>query len=196
MLIPRPDSEHVVMECLRLAKDLAAADRSSTSAPARATSPWRSPHQHKTARVTAVDLSADALAVARRNADEARRRRARRASWQAICSRRFADEQFDFIVSNPPYIPHEEIAKLSPGVRDYEPHLALDGGPDGFAVFDRLLADAGAYLKPAGYLIIEIGAPQEETARRKITARSEWELAPTVQDYSGHPRMLVARRRA
>ena len=71
-----------------------------------------------------------------------------------------SSERFDFVVSNPPYIPHEHVGRLEAGVRDYEPHLALDGGLDGFAVFDRLLAGAPAFLQPGGYLIVEIGSPQ------------------------------------
>src|SRR5207253_9026863 len=105
-----------------------------------------------------------------------------------------ADERFDIIISNPPYIPTEEIKKLVAGVRDYEPRSALDGGPDGFAIFDRLVDAARAYLVPGGYLLIEIGVPQEQHARAKIGRYPEYELAPTIKDYSGHPRVLKARR--
>jgi release factor glutamine methyltransferase len=142
--------------------------------------------------VTAVDLSPKALAVAERNAVK-----------QGVADRvRFlggdlfaplpAGERFDFILSNPPYIPRDEIAKLAPGVRDYEPHLALDGGPDGYAVLERLVAGARDWLEPGGYLVVEIGAPQEAEARRRIAAHAGYELAPTVYDYSRHPRVLVA----
>ena len=71
-------------------------------------------------------------------------------------------ETFYFIVSNPPYIPHEDMKNLAAGVRDYEPHLALDGGLGGFEVFERLIAQVGAGLVKGGYLLIEIGAPQEK----------------------------------
>src|SRR5262249_6957198 len=104
-------------------------------------------------------------------------------------------ETFDFVLSNPPYIPHDDIARLPPGVRDYEPHAALDGGPDGFAVFEALVAQSASRLGPGGYLIVEIGAPQEKGARDRIEAARFYELAPTVHDYSGHPRVLIARRR-
>jgi release factor glutamine methyltransferase len=100
---------------------------------------------------------------------------------------------FDFILSNPPYIPHDVIPTLEPGVRDYEPHLALDGGPDGYAVFERLVAGAPDYLKPGGYLIVEIGAPQEQHARERIPARGGYELGKTILDGSGHPRVLRAK---
>jgi release factor glutamine methyltransferase len=193
VLIPRPDSEHVVMECLRLAKDVAEpavldiGTGSGNLAIAIA-------HRHKGAKVTAVDSSAEALAVARRNAE--RHGVAPRVTFlEGDLFGPVAGQQFDFIVSNPPYIPHDDIAKLAPGVRDYEPHQALDGGSDGFAVFDRLVAQAGQYLRVEAYLIVEIGAPQEASARQKIAAQKGYELRETIHDYSGHPRVLVARWR-
>ena len=81
------------------------------------------------------------------------------------------------------------------GVRDYEPHLALDGGPGGFAVFDRLVDQARTSLKPGGYLIVEIGAPQEERARQQIASHAGYELGKTLLDGSGHPRVLRAQWR-
>ena len=72
--------------------------------------------------------------------------------------------------------------------------LALDGGPDGFAVFDRLIAGAPERLKPGGYLIVEIGSPQEGPARQRIEALGAYELGKTILDGSGHPRVLRARK--
>src|SRR5262249_54366573 len=105
------------------------------------------------------------------------------------------DERFDFVMSNPPYIPHEDLDKLPVGVKSYEPHAALDGGPGGFAVFERLIDEARRYLLPGGYLIVEIGAPQEGPARQRLAALPEYEVTPTVHDFSGHPRVLRARKR-
>lgn len=194
VLIPRPDTEHVVMECVALAKALAApriVDIGTGSGNLAVTLA----RELLKSQVTAVDRSGTALAVARQN-----------AAKHGVAERiRFLEgdlfgplppaERFDFVVSNPPYIPHEEIAKLPVGVRQYEPHAALDGGPDGFAVFQRLIEEARARLVPGGWLIVEIGAPQEEPARQRLQALAEYELAPTVRDYSGHPRVLKARRK-
>jgi release factor glutamine methyltransferase len=191
VLIPRPDSEHVVMECLRFAKDLPEptildiGTGSGNLAIAIA-------HRHKGAKVSAVDISPEALAVAKRNGDK-HGVAGRITFLQGDLFAPVAGQRFDFIVSNPPYLPHDEIAKLAPGVRNYEPHRALDGGPDGFAVFDRLVKEAGNCLKLGGYLLIEIGAPQEEAARMRLTAHGGYKLADTVHDYSGHPRVLAAR---
>lgn len=193
VLIPRPDSEHLVMECLRLAEKQAAPTvldlgvGSGNLAVAIA-------HRHKGAQVTAVDLSPAALAVAQRNA--AKHGVAPRVEFlQGDLFAPVAGRQFDFIVSNPPYIPHGDLAGLARGVRDYEPHLALDGGPDGFTVFDRLMKEAVGYLAPGGWLLVEIGAPQEQAARQRLSSHGGYELANTIHDYSGHPRVLAARRR-
>jgi release factor glutamine methyltransferase len=194
VLIPRPDTECVVDECLRLAKDLPE-PRVLDIGTGSGCLPVAVARHHKGARLTAVDLSPEALAVARRNA--ARHGVAERIRFLQgdLFAPVPAGETFDLILSNPPYIPHDDIARLPPGVRDYEPHLALDGGPDGYAVFDRLIAEAPTYLEPGGHLLIEIGSPQERPARERIERHGGYELARTVFDGAGHPRVLKARLR-
>lgn len=194
VLIPRPESEFVVMECLRFAKDMPAptildlGTGSGNLAVAIA-------HQHKAARITAVDLSPDALEIARKNA--AKHGVADRITFLQgdLFGPVPAGSLFDFVVSNPPYIPRDDIAQLAPGVRDCEPHLALDGGPDGYAIFDQIVASAGDFLQPGGHVIIEIGSPQEKHAREKIEQQGGYTLMPTIHDYSGHPRVVCAKRR-
>jgi release factor glutamine methyltransferase len=194
VLIPRPDTECVVVECLRLAKALAEPRvlDVGTGSGAIAVAVAR---QHKGARVTAVDVSAAALAVAARNA--AKHGLAERVRFLEgdLFGPIPAGERFDFILSNPPYIAREDMENLPVGVRHYEPHLALDGGPGGYAVFDRLIAEAPRFLEPGGYLIVEIGSPQEGPARERVAARPDYELGKTIRDGSGHPRVLVARHR-
>ena len=194
VLIPRPDSECVVDECLRLAKAIETPTILDIGTGSGCLAVAVAKH-HKTAQVTAVDISSEALAVASENARKhgvAERIRFLQGDLFAPIS---AGERFDFILSNPPYIPHDDIAKLVPGVRDYEPHKALDGGADGFAVFNRLIAEAPPHLKPGGYLLIEIGSPQEGPARERIARYEGYELAKTIHDGSGHPRVLMARWR-
>jgi release factor glutamine methyltransferase len=194
VLIPRPDTELVVTECLDLARgmpeprvlDVGTGSGCLAVAVAK---------QHPGALVTAVEISPDALAVARRNAERHAGAGRVRFLEGDLFGPLGAGEQFDFILSNPPYIPRDAIRTLAPGVRDYEPHLALDGGPDGYAVLDRLVAGAKDYLVAGGHLVVEIGSPQEEPARQRIAAHGEYELADTVFDYSGHPRVLRARRK-
>jgi release factor glutamine methyltransferase len=193
VLIPRPDTEVLLIEALGEAKkrtkprllDLGTGSGCLPVALAR---------QLKDADVSAVDVSPDALAVARGNAEKhgvADRIRFLQGDLFAALP---AGETFDVIVSNPPYIASEDIPKLPVGVRQYEPHLALDGGPGGFTVFDRLVDQARGFLRPGGYLMIEIGAPQETHARQKIAAFPEYRLGPTVFDSARHPRVLKAQR--
>jgi release factor glutamine methyltransferase len=193
VLIPRPDSESVVDECLRVLRelpeptvlDIGTGSGNLAVAVAR---------QHKMVRVTATDVSGTALAVAARNAAKQGVDERIRFLEGDLFAPLAEDDRFDVIMSNPPYIPHNDIADLVKGVRDYEPHLALDGGPDGFAVFDRLISEAPRYLKSGGWLIMEIGSPQELAARERIEAIGGYELGKTIRDSSGHPRVLKARR--
>jgi release factor glutamine methyltransferase len=194
VLIPRPDSELVVTECLGLARkmpqprvlDIGTGSGNLAIAVA---------HQLPAAKVTAIDISADALAVAQRNAVKHNVNDRIRFLAGDLFAPLEPDERFDFILSNPPYIAHEELAKLPVGVRDYEPKPALDGGPGGFALLERLLDEARKYLEPGGHLIVEIGAPQEKPARERFERYTEYDMAATIHDYSGHPRILRARFR-
>jgi release factor glutamine methyltransferase len=194
VLIPRPDTECVVIECLRLAKNMAEPRIVDVGTGSGAIAVTLA-KQLRGSRLSATDISADALAVAQRNSEK-----------HGVADRiRFVqgdlfdpfppDEVFDLIVSNPPYIPHDDIPRLPVGVRDYEPHTALDGGPDGFAIFDRLIEQAAPRLAPDGWLVLEIGSPQEAEARRRLAAKG-YEVGKTILDGSGHPRVLIARAAA
>jgi release factor glutamine methyltransferase len=191
VLIPRPDTECVVIESLRLVKSMAEpriVDIGTGSGAIAVTLA----KQHKGARVTATDCSADALAVAKRNAEKHGVSDRIRFLQGDLLSPFSPVEQFDLIVSNPPYIRHDDIPALPVGVRDYEPHTALDGGPDGFAIFERLIDQARSHLAPDGWLILEIGSPQEADARRRLVGR-DYALSKTILDGSGHPRVLLGR---
>jgi release factor glutamine methyltransferase len=192
VLIPRPDTECVVDECLRLARGMAAPEvlDVGTGSGCLAVAVAR---QHKAARVTAVDISRPALEVAARNAERHKVGQRVRFLEGDVYAPLSPTDLFDFILSNPPYIRRGDLAGLPVGVRDYEPHVALDGGADGFAVFDRLVAGAPQRLRPGGYLIVEIGSAQEAPARQRIAGAAGFDLAPTIRDGSGHPRVLRAR---
>jgi release factor glutamine methyltransferase len=143
------------------------------------------------ARLVALEASAEALAVARQNA--ARHGVAERI--QFVAGEGFdalpAGARFDLIISNPPYIPTAEIASLPPEVRDYDPHQALDGGPDGLACHRLIAARAGELLKPGGKLMLELGDGQADAVRRMFEAHL-WVVEAVKEDYSRRPRILIA----
>ena len=127
--------------------------------------------EHKgPAAFAGTDASADAISLARENA-----RLCSLEDRVAFCEMDLLDgfdepESIDIIVSNPPYIASAEIAALDPRVRDWEPRMALDGGPDGLAFYDRLLADALNLLKGGGRALFEIGDTQGEAVRHLFEA--------------------------
>ncbi len=192
VLIPRQDTEWLVTECLTLAKPMTAPNildvgtGSGCVAIAVAS-------QHKTARLTAIDLSESALAVARRNAEKHKVTDRVRCLPGDLFAPLDSEERFDFILSNPPYISRGQLASLAPEVRDHEPRLALDGGEDGFLVIDRLIAGAATYLQPTGFLILEIGFDQEQAVRQRLE-QAGYEVGKTIHDTAGHPRILRGRR--
>lgn len=151
---------------------------------------------HKTARVFAIDLSPDALDVARRNAEALGLGDRVDFRLGNLLDPVASDGPFDAIVSNPPYIRTDVVAMLEPGVRDYEPHLALDGGEDGLRVVAPLIEQAAALLKPGGQLFLEIGSDQEAEVRALLEAQPSFTVAPTVRDHAQHPRVLRASKQA
>jgi release factor glutamine methyltransferase len=119
------------------------------------------------ARGTATDISAAALTVARGNAE--RLGLASRCTFIECDIATGVPGPFDLIVSNPPYIAHDDIARLAPEVRDYDPGLALDGGPDGLDSYHAIARDARRLLADGGRLIVELGAGQEPSVRALLT---------------------------
>jgi release factor glutamine methyltransferase len=103
-----------------------------------------------------------------------------------------ADARFDLIVSNPPYIPSARIDTLEAEVRDYEPRSALDGGSDGQVFYRRIAAEAGARLRPAGCVMVELDA-DGAAATGRIFQREQWIIEGVVKDDQGHERILIAR---
>jgi release factor glutamine methyltransferase len=191
VLIPRPETETLVMEALRLLKPMAdprVLDLCTGSGCVAVTIA----KQHKTARVTATDISAEALAVATKNAE--RHSMTDRVTFlKGDLAAAVAGQTFDVVVSNPPYIAQSELPTLDPGVRNFEPTGALDGGPDGLDFYRRLAADVLALLNPGGTVLVEIGVTQEAAVRELFAAQLE--PGKTFKDQAGRPRVVTARRR-
>ena len=144
------------------------------------------------AKITATDISADALALAKENAE--RNQVAERIEF--LQGDGFAavpkDEPFDLIISNPPYIPSAEIATLQPEVRDFDPRGALDGGADGLDFYRKLAAEAQPFLKPGGKIMLEFGDGQADDIKR-IFENEKWIVEAVKEDYSQRARILIAK---
>ncbi len=189
VLIPRPETEHLVEEVLRMYTDRSAplkiADVGTGSGILAITLALEYPQS----LVAALDISPEALAVTQDNAARlgaADRMRILQSDLLAAV----AGETFDLIVSNPPYIPLAEKDTLHAQVREYEPHRALFGGEDGHDVLRRLIPQAADTLNPGGWLLLET-AGRSEIADELLR---DWENVHWVRDLQGIERVAVAQK--
>ena len=148
--------------------------------------------QQTDAQVSATDVSEAAIAVAKRNAE--RHNVSERIRWVCAPLLDNIPETPDVIVANLPYIPRSDISKLPPEVRSFEPHTALDGGPDGLHLITQLIDAASHRLAVGGYLIVELGLGQTVALSRYLEARPELEIVATHEDLRGIPRVVSMRR--
>lgn len=183
VLIPRQDTEILVEEIMR---DLHDGIRILDMCTGSGCILLSLLHYSNDCSGVGVDVSEDALAVARQNAD-------RLAEKQAVFIQSDLFEKvegsFDLIVSNPPYIRSQEIAGLMPEVREHEPHLALDGKDDGLHFYREIIKGAMLRLKRGGQLFFEIGYDQGEAVQALLAANGYTEIA-VVKDYAGLDRVV------
>lgn len=191
VLIPRPETELLVMEAIRVAKPSSSPrilDIGTGSGAIALTLAKHLPH----AQITAVDISPEALHVAQKNADQlgltSRVRFLKSDLLTAI-----AGEQFDVIASNPPYIDSDVMEQLSTTVKKYEPALALDGGPAGTAVIERLAESCRQALSSSGVLLLEIGYDQGKTVPA-ILSKLGYTNITVLPDHAGITRVVRAYR--
>jgi len=215
VLIPRPETEHLVETVLELARDIAhpkivdVGTGSGCIALALA-------HELKGAEVHAVDVSADALEIAHANA--VRLQLDRRVRFQqrdvltpmkeessrvipsgAQRSRETPIEEgtslrdFDFVVSNPPYVGFDEADKVQQSVRDFEPRVAVFAGEQGLDVIGPLVEQTHQVLKAGGWIALEIGYSMRD-AVLNLLSPTIWEDLRVVPDLQGIPRVVVARK--
>ena len=145
------------------------------------------------ADVTASDCSVDALAVAQANLH----RHGLEDRVSLLCADLLAvfrpEPLFDLIVSNPPYIKAGDIPSLQPEVRDWEPHLALSGGPSGMEAVERICAGAAKLLLPGGWLFLEIGADIAAETEAALRGEGVYEQVKVLPDWAGRPRVTQGR---
>jgi release factor glutamine methyltransferase len=189
VLIPRPETEHLVdwlLAGLPFAPSPVHVLDIGTGSGAIALA---IKHARRDVLVTACDRSDDALAVARDNATRlGLELTLLRSDLLAAVPR--PELGFDAIAANLPYIPTADIADLQPEVRRFEPHLALDGGPDGLDLVQRLIADSPPFLAPGARLLLEIGAGQAEATRAALAQRGFVEV-DTRRDLAGIERVVA-----
>lgn len=185
VLIPRPETEHVVEAALRHAAGARRLLDIGTGSGCLAVTLKK---ELPAAQVAACDISAPALEVARENA---RTHGAGVAFFQADAAESVA--RIDLIVSNPPYVPAEEASGLPREVREHEPAVALFGGPGGVEFYPRLLAGAARALLPGGRLIVEIG--YKSRAQVEALVGPQWAERGIEPDLAGIDRVMVLRKR-
>ena len=200
VLIPRPESELLVEQVVLISRNEKSVGNLSpaildlgTGSGAIAVSLAR---ELQGAAIWASDISDEALDTARLNA----RKHGMDSRIQFIQGDlfqpfRYHSIRFDFIVSNPPYIASEDYNLLPPEVRDYEPRLALDGHEGGLFFIDKIIMEGASYLKPGGWLLIEMDPRQTSTAINMLEQSGYYEKGRCVRDYSQKDRVVMARKK-
>ena len=188
VLIPRPETEHLVETVLELARGLDCPRIVDVGAGSGCVA-LALAHALPQADIQGVDIAPEAVEVARANAARLQLERVRFSVSDLLAS--VSGRDFDFVVSNPPYVGELEPEKVQRQVREFEPKIAVFAGPHGLDIYQRLIPQAHAALKPGGWLATEIGFSIEEPVRALLSAFSE---IRTVPDLQGIPRVLAARK--
>jgi len=142
--------------------------------------------------ITATDISESAIEIARQNAI------INNVKIKFLCSNLFNNYElrttnYELIISNPPYIPSDEIATLQPEIK-FEPRMALDGGREGLDFYHKIIAQAQDYLKEEGLLILEIGFNQREPVKKLFQRSRCFKVTEVIKDYNNRDRVVVARK--
>ena len=184
VLIPRPETEEMAMMVVGAASDGDSILDLCTGSGAIAIAAYKElERSNRKVKMTAVDISAEALELAKENAA------ANEADILFVQSDLFTRlrGRFDIIVSNPPYIPSADIPNLQREVKDYEPMIALDGGADGLDFYRRIAADASKHLNSGGMLIMEVGEGEAQEVVKLFKGNS---YSMIVQDFNGVERYV------
>lgn len=189
VLIPRPETELIVENALEILKPLEKSRFCEVGVGSGCISAAIL-YNAETASAIGLDVSEKALEIATKNAEK-------HAVADRFCLKKsdvfevLTDEKFDLIVSNPPYIPRGDIENLQAEVRDFEPLNALTDGGDGLSIIENIIADAPRFLKPHGFLLLEIGFGQADDVR-KLFDEKIWRTFEILPDLQGIPRTVRA----
>lgn len=190
VLVPRPETEIIVEEALALLEGRPGAAILDVGCGSGAIGIVLA---LKTgARVVSIDMSADALAVARRNME----RLGVRERVDLLCGDLTAaikeDRRFDLIVANLPYVPDATWQQLMPDVRDFEPKLALVGGEDGLDLYRRLVPESVRLLRPGGFLLCEVDGREQAQKLEMVCRKTGFSLVRLKRDFGGRERVVAA----
>ena len=184
VLIPRPETEELAMLVVGAAEEGQSVLDLCTGSGALAIAVYKELEKYnRKVKMTATDISAEALELAKENAE------ANEADILFIQSDLFTRirGRFDIIVSNPPYIPSKDIDGLQKEVKDFEPRLALDGGEDGLNIYRRIAQEAGKYLNRGGTIIMEVGEGEANEVVKMFKSSS---YAMIIKDFNGVDRYV------
>lgn len=198
VLIPRPDTETLVVTLLEVARELEETkplrilDVCTGSGCIAVSVAENCPR----ADVTAVELDGNVVEVARRNAIRNEVIDRVKVLQGDLFDPLASESQFEIIVSNPPYVTDAEMKVLQPDVRLHEPALALRGGSDGLDIVRKLIRGAPARLVSGGVLLLETGCDQAETVQQLFAGTGAFEPAEIVKDLGGRSRVVWARKKS
>ena len=197
VLIPRPETETLVAEALKILaaggkEDLRLLEIGTGSGAISIALAKERP----SANITATDLSPEALSIAGENAAQNGVRERIRFLPGDLFQPVPEGETFDLVVSNPPYIIRGQLSSLMPEVRDYEPRVALDGGKDGLDFFRRALPAVGDFLRPGGWFLAEMGAGQDRQVLELAEENPDLNSFAFAKDLNGVNRVFKARKKS
>ncbi|MFK7777386.1 MAG: peptide chain release factor N(5)-glutamine methyltransferase [Gimesia sp.] len=193
VLVPRPDTETLVMELVDEAQKAASPyilDLCTGSGCIAIAGAAHCPH----ASFLATDISTAALAIAEKNAETNGQSQKIRFLESDCFGNISVDSGFDIIVSNPPYIPDSEIESLEADVRQHEPRLALAGGADGLDYYRRIIQEADSYLKEEGVLLLEFSPEQESSLKQLFEASGKYTELRVKADLAGRSRVIIGKK--
>lgn len=201
VLIPRPETEFLLVGLFDLAKELGGMNAPRTLCDIGTGSgilAITSAVHMKNCQVTALDISPEALEVAALNAKKYQDKIGGRVTLlrSDLLSALKPAEQFDFIVSNPPYVGQSELGtELEQNVYRFEPHVALFGGERGTELIARLLLQIPRFLKPKGHFLMELSPMIHEDVVAMLNAAADLAYLKTLRDLDQHPRIVVAQKK-
>jgi len=198
-LIPRGETEHLVIECLDRAKEIHAADPTKhlsivdvcTGSGCIAISVAK---HLANCLITAIDLSPAAVAIANNNVQMHKLTDRIQVSVGDLLSS-IPDESLDFVLSNPPYISEPEFDKLEKTVREHEPRMALVSGANGTEIIERLAEQAASKLVGNGWFICEFSPMIADAVESHLTASNQWKDITVLKDLARLKRLVSAKRR-